>query len=290
MARNIDIGLLRAFATVAETGSMTRASRLLHVTQAAISQQVKRLEELLQVQLIDRSARQLTLTPAGDSVLLHAQRMLGLNDDLWATMTQPPLAGEVRLGVPSDILRPFLPPVLKSFAQSWPGIQVRLVGTATIPLIEKLEAGEIDLTLTTEEDCGPGCESLLEEELVWVGARGGRAWQRTPVPLAFGEPRCTFRSAMTRALRNAGRDWRIVTDNSNCETMLATAEADLAVVAMLPTAVPDHFEVLGPESGLPRLSRFHINLRVPSQGASKLGSALACHIREQFSGRYAQAA
>ena len=57
MARNIDTALLRAFVAVVETGGMTRAGQLLNLTQAAISQQVKRLEDLFQVQLFEREKR-----------------------------------------------------------------------------------------------------------------------------------------------------------------------------------------------------------------------------------------
>ena len=55
MSRNIDVGLLRAFVAVAETGSVTRAAHLLNLTQAAVSQQFKRLEELFGVELFDRA-------------------------------------------------------------------------------------------------------------------------------------------------------------------------------------------------------------------------------------------
>ena len=57
MSRNIDVGLLRAFVAVVETGSVTRAAHLLNLTQAAVSQQLKRLEELFGVELFDRSNR-----------------------------------------------------------------------------------------------------------------------------------------------------------------------------------------------------------------------------------------
>ena len=63
--RDIDVGLLRAFAAVAETGGVTSAARALNLTQAAVSQQIKRLEEFFALGLFDREQRRLALTPTG---------------------------------------------------------------------------------------------------------------------------------------------------------------------------------------------------------------------------------
>ena len=66
MARNIDTALLRAFVGVAETGGMTAAANLLNLTQAAVSQQIKRLEEAFGGELFERDRRGLRLTGAGE--------------------------------------------------------------------------------------------------------------------------------------------------------------------------------------------------------------------------------
>ncbi|MEI9898843.1 MAG: LysR family transcriptional regulator [Hyphomicrobium sp.] len=76
MSRNIDVALLRAFVAVVETGSVTRAAHLLSLTQAAVSQQLKRLEELFGVALFDRSNRALRTSADGERLLPHAQAML----------------------------------------------------------------------------------------------------------------------------------------------------------------------------------------------------------------------
>lgn len=66
MNRDIDIALLRAFTAVVDTGSVTAAARLLNRTQAAVSLQIKRLEDMLGQPLFDREHRRLTLAPAGE--------------------------------------------------------------------------------------------------------------------------------------------------------------------------------------------------------------------------------
>jgi DNA-binding transcriptional LysR family regulator len=132
LKRDIDVGLLRAFAAVAETGGVTSAARLLNLTQAAVSQQIRRLEEFFNLTLFDRQQRRLELTPTGDRLLAYAQRILALNDEIWGVMSSPDFEGEVKLGVPHDIVTPFLPPILKTFNQCWPRVRVTLVCQPTL--------------------------------------------------------------------------------------------------------------------------------------------------------------
>lgn len=290
MARNIDTALLRAFIAVAETGGMTRAGQLLNLTQAAISQQVKRLEEQFQAQLFDRDGRRVNLTAAGTRLLPLAQRMLDMNDQVWGMMTAPDFEGEVRVGVPHDIVQAFMPPILKAFDRAWPRVSVSLIPGPSLQLLENLDRGEIDLTLTTEQNVRPGGEVLLRDELVWIGTRDGRAHLQDPLPITVGHPDCIFRAACLVALANAGRDWRAVVDAGNMLAVYAALEADLAVTALMASTVPEGLVVLPPETGLPALPPFNVNMYLPGAGATEVGQEFAKHIREQFKARYRRAA
>ena len=126
MVRNLDTSLLRAFVAVAETAGMTSAANVLHLTQAAVSQQIKRLEDAFGCELFERDRRGLRLTAAGERLLGRAKRMLALNDEIWAEMTTPDFSGEVRLGIPTDIVHAYLPPILKRFARAYPKVRIVL--------------------------------------------------------------------------------------------------------------------------------------------------------------------
>lgn len=283
--RNIDVALARAFVATAETGGMTAAGRLLNLTQGAVSQQIKRLEDLLQKDLFDRERRQLSLTAEGERLLLHARRLIALNDEIWGLMSAPGFEGTVRLGVPADIIRPFLPPILKSFKDAWPKVQLELKCDSSMALREALAAGDIDITLTTESDTPGSAERLLTENLVWIGCRGGKVWYENPLPVGNANPSCTFRAAMLRGLEQAGRDWRIVGPFGH-DVMLAKVEADLAVTALLRSTVPAHLEILGPDSGLPELMPFHLNMYLRTSQSNEIAQELANHIRDQITRRY----
>ena len=101
---------------------------------------------------------------------------------------------------------------------------------------------------------------------------------------------CTFRSAVTKALHEAGVEWRAVSEVSDLGAMTAMVEADLAVMALLASSVPGDFEVVGPESGLPSLPAFSVNLYLSRSEASSATREFARYLREDLLARTRQAA
>ncbi len=287
MARDLDISLLRAFIAVAETGSVTAAARLLNRTQAAVSQQLKRLEEQLGADLFMREHKRITLATAGDQLLAHARDLVALNDRVWQDMTTPTHAGEINLGIPIDIVPTYAPAILRRFAMSYPQVQVRLVTKNSQELIELLDAGELDLTLTTElSPSRDGGEILRRDQLVWVVAVEGDAHLRRPLPLAIGGRTCRFRPVVLDALRSAHIDWRFVLEVSNQEAVNATVAAGLSISALLADSLPPGLRIVDSASDLPPLPEFGINLYLPRAGASDLAGALADEVRRAFAMRF----
>ncbi|HCH23181.1 MAG TPA: LysR family transcriptional regulator, partial [Oceanospirillaceae bacterium] len=152
--RNLDIATLRSFVTIAETGSMTRSATRLFLTQSAISMQIKRLEMSLDMVLFERSSGGMLLTSAGEQLLQYAKQMLNLNDEVIGRLTAPEFEGEIRLGVPDDIIFPRLPDILKQFARDYPRVKVKLTVDQSKALRKQYEKGQQDLILTTEFKVG----------------------------------------------------------------------------------------------------------------------------------------
>ena len=288
MSRNIDVSLLRAFVAVVETGSVTRAAHLLSLTQAAVSQQLKRLEELFGVELFDRSNRTLRTTADGDRLLPHAQTMLTMNDTVWGLMSKPHYEGELRVGVPHDVVEPNIPPVLKRFDRAWPRVHVTLTSGITAELLAALDEGELDVVLSTLPSTPKGAELLLRDPLVWVGARNGQAHLRQPLPVSFGSPNCAFRASAIAALAAAKRDWRPVCEASVHDAVKATVYADTAVAPMLLSTVPADLMALQTEDGLPTLPPFCINMHVRERGRSAIADEFASFVRQEFASRYGE--
>ncbi|MCK0096368.1 LysR family transcriptional regulator [Yoonia sp. F2084L] len=259
MARNLDLTALRSFVAVSDAGGVTRAAGMLNLTQSAVSMQLKRLEESLDVALLDRSARTIALTPAGEQLLGYARSMLKINDEILNKLTATEFEGELKLGVPHDIIYPVVPAVLKRFAADFPRMQVRLISAPTRKLLDMFGRGEVDLILTTEETCGPGGQVLVELPLLWIGALDGQAWRKQPLPVAFCG-NCIFRSGVLQALNGRGINWTMAVDSELDNAVEAAVSADLAVHVALKGSLPPHTEVIDHGGLLPALKPQNINL------------------------------
>ena len=281
MRRNLDMTALRSFVAVADMGGVTRAATMLNLTQSAVSMQLKRLEESLDVPLLDRSARRIALTPAGERLAVFGRRIINLNDEIFAEMRDDAYEGVITLGVPHDIVYPAIPRILKTFAGDFPRMRVQLLSEGTFRLKELFEEGRCDLILTTEDHVDPGGETLIEKPMVWYGAPGGSAWQRRPLPLA-SEIDCQFRRSIQKALDDADIPWEMAVDSTATRTIEATIAADYALFAQIEgTAAPQLAEV--PHGGaLPSVGTKLINLYLAPTG----GNAVRDHLADLVRGAY----
>lgn len=285
--RSLDIDLIRTFVTVADRASMTEAAKQRHLTQSAVSQQVARLEAQLGRQLFVRARGGLSLTAAGAQMLAKARQLLQLNDQIWDEMTGRRIEGPLRLGVPYDLVGATLTPALKSFAEAHPAVELSLYCRASPQLLVALAEGAVDIALVEElPSAAGGGECLRIEPLVWVGARGGSAWRKRPLPVSLVAETCAFRPAIIGALggvaSGAGTEWRTVFEGGNIEATMATVRSDLAVSAWLASTVPAELQILGPGEALPELPPFAINLYLPEQNVLPAAKAMAGHIRESL--------
>lgn len=260
MQRDVDVGIIRAFLTVAETGSVTGSARRLNRSQGAVSQQIKRLEQLSGKLMFSRAGQRMVLTAEGKNLLAAAAHFVSANDQIWAALRLPAIHGEVRFGAPYDIIGSYAPAILRRFGRAFPAIRVTLVCKDSALLLSDLKAGGLDLALTTELGCGTGGETLRHDQLVWVGARGGNAHSRHPLPVSLGAESCVFRPVAIAALRKARRTWQIACEVSNMEPVRATLEADLAIAPMLHHSIPESLAPLPDNARLPRLPVFRVNL------------------------------
>lgn len=261
MPRNLDLTALRSFVAVADAGGVTRAASALNLTQSAVSMQVKRLEDALGLSLLDRAGRGVKLTAAGEQVASYARRMLDLNDEVYARLTDRAFEGEIRLGVPADIVYPHIPQLLQRFHAEYPRMKVQLTSSLTRVLKQKFADGGLDIILTTEDAPGTGAETLRMLPLLWFGAPGGSVWRDRPVRLAF-EHVCIFRESVQAALDGAGIPWELAVESESFRTIEASVSADLAVTALLQGAAPAYLQPIPHGGDLPDLPSSQINLYI----------------------------
>ena len=280
----LELDLLNTLVAIAETGSFSAAAQAVFRTPSAISMQVKRMEDLLGKPVFVRDSRSVSLTADGAFLLEHARRMLAMNREAVARFVQPDLKGVVRLGATDDVAERFLPPMLRRFADSHPGVTVNVAVADSVGLREDLNAGRLDIALVVgkaENDNGFAAEILMTEQLVWAACRGGTAASREPLPVSVWEEGCAWRIAGLDGLDAQKRPWRIAFQSAHISGQKAAILADLAV-APLPAATLGGDIVEAPvKYGLPRLPKYALGLVVRTDPTPAIEAA-ADHLRASF--------
>jgi len=257
--RNLDITTLRSFIAVADAGGVTRAASFLNLTQSAVSMQIKRLEESLDLRLLDRRGRGVALTSAGEQLLAYARRIVDLNDEVYGKLPNTTWEGEIILGVPHDIIYPAIPNVMKAMQRDFPRVKVQLFSSYSSDLKEKFARGEVDVILTTETTPDRAAEILMNVPLRWYGAPGGQAWKVSPLPVAFCN-HCSFRPVALRKLEQDGAAWDLVLSSDSDRAIEVAVSADLAITSVLEGHEPPQFEAIPNCAELPDLGQQSVAL------------------------------
>ncbi len=281
----IDPELLRAFQLIADGHSFTQAADQLGRTQSAVSMQIKRLEEILGQTVLSRGrGGGITLTPHGRYLLGRARQILALNDEVITTFRAPPISGIVRLGTPDDYALSHIPGVLRRFAETHPAVQVDVLCSSSADLVERLKAGELDLTLVSDGNQPRNWPSvsLWRGPLSWITSTRYAPHRQDPLPLALAHEECGWRTAAQEALNKAGIRYRIAYLSGTQVGTHAPVLAGLAVTVSALTVLPEGVRAMRPEEGLPKLPGFGIVMLKGRSAAQPVTDALAAHIEERF--------
>jgi len=209
---------LQVFHAVAGTSSFTRAAEALHMTQPAVTHQVRQLEEELGTRLFDRANNRIALTEAGEEVRAYASRILGLYADMQESVKA--LTGErtglVTLGASTTVAEYMLPELLGEFRRHFPEVRIRLRVANTDAVVAMVADSAIDLGVVegAVEDGRLLVEECRRDELqVVVPPDHPLAARDTvtpadllPWPILFREDGSGTRSVIERYLESHGID------------------------------------------------------------------------------------
>jgi DNA-binding transcriptional LysR family regulator len=259
MQLDLEPDLLRSFLAVAETESFTQAAGRLNRVQSAVSSQIMKLEDIVGQKLFARGrGRGVALTPAGDSLIGYARRILALNAEALAELGPKALSGPLSLGTTDTYAQCYLPPVLTLFAQANPKVQLEVRSAASRALLAALDSGALDLALVTRQPDRDDGLLLRREALVWVAARGHEPQKKDPLPLAFMPQGCAFRATGLPALDRSGRAWRMAFSSEGPAGVRAAVTAGLAVTVLPRSTLGPALEDLTGSAGFPALPSIDI--------------------------------
>lgn len=151
---NVDLELYRVFYVVAKNKHMTKASEELHISQPAISQSIKKLEEQLGGILFLRSNKGMQLTEEGKMVYEYVKGALTLinNAENEFTSFKTLSKGEIKIGCSTTLTKLILIDVLKKFHKEYPNININITNDLTSNLIKKLKIGKLDFVIFNESN------------------------------------------------------------------------------------------------------------------------------------------
>ncbi|MCK0197031.1 LysR substrate-binding domain-containing protein [Ancylobacter sp. 6x-1] len=276
----LDIDQLRTFMAIAESGSFTKASEVVHKTQSAVSMQMKRLEERVGKPIFTRDGRASKLTDEGERLLDYARRIVKLNMEAVASLANAELSGRVRLGVPDDYADRYLPEIMARFSNTHPNVELTVVCDPSTDLMDRIDTGDLDLAIITDCDNYHRSETeiIRREQLLWVGSIRHALHLEPTVPLALGRQSCNWRQEAIKELQSLGKPFRILYTSSNSTAVSAAVLSGLAISVLPESGLRPGMRVLGPADGFPPLPPCRIGLLRNRHEPSALADALANHV------------
>lgn len=237
-----DPRLLRAFVTIIEAGSFTLAAERLHMTQSTVSQQLARLEQAVGKQLIDRNARPLQLTSAGEYLISYARRILALQQEAQNVLGDPTGTIPIHIGLPEDIMNTDMALALSAFSKQHRSIRLDVTAGLSRDLMEGYRNGQFDLVIVKETLASADHHATFPEEMAWFESidHGGN-WS-DPIPLVTFPQGGLYREDMFERIERERRHWYITFTSNSLASVLVGVETGLGL-SLLPVATTKGYRV-----------------------------------------------
>jgi len=244
---DLNLRHVRAFLAVADLASFTRAAEKLHLSQPALTVQIRKLEQALDTRLLDRSTREVALTHAGRDLLPALQRALEDVDAIRANACQLNAGkrGVVRIAALPSLAAGLLPNAILDCRRDNPELRFVVKDAIATQVSELVLREEVDLGLTGGEGLDAHLECLHEshDELCLVFPRGHPIGERRRIgvaelaelPLVLTAPGTSVRALVDAAFRDAGQPLRVACETTYMMTAVAMVRAGLGL-SILPAA------------------------------------------------------
>ena len=238
----MEIRQLRAFVAIAESGTFTAGALRVHVTQAAISMQIRQLETEIGAKVFVRAPRHVILTEAGEQLLRRARHILREHDAALDEIAELAGAerGRLRIGSASAmVLTEQLPSILKELRKQHPAADISVTSGTSEVLVDQILAGEVDVAFVSlpVDVRGIKTERLSEDQLVAIASPHHRlAKQRTISAytlagerLILGERGGNTRRLIDQFFAQAGVSLRVAMELSRQQAIKRMVEEDMGV-------------------------------------------------------------
>jgi DNA-binding transcriptional LysR family regulator len=274
--QNIPTDLLRTLAAVVDLRSFTKAAQLLGITQPAVSAKIKRLQTLLDYEVLDKSAPGVSLTKRGEQVLEQARQLLSINDKILKIRDGGPVSRPLRVGIPGEYSGSRIPATLARFRLRWPDVGFIVSTGPSDGMLQDLKLGNLDVVIAvTDREPLVQPRHLWMRQAVWVRSPATRIDSDSPVPLvSYGED-CACQRVAVAALRNAGRECKLVFTSVSLTSLAAAVGAGFGVMVIPRGRALRNDLYIWEDAPLPSLPQIYCGIYVREGGDHEASEELA---------------
>jgi DNA-binding transcriptional LysR family regulator len=286
--RRLDLDLLQTLVTVADVGSLSAAAPRLFRSQSAISEQIRKLEEMCGVPLLSRGKKGASLTPAGERLLTHARKLLALNDIAYQDMQGVLLAGDLRLAI-TDYFRPtVIAGILKRLRAQYPRLRLHVSIRKSALIEQDAGAHDFDIGLSMRiledparqalDDRKDGRLRLRRESLSWVADPTVTMDSSARLPLLVLPETCSMQRFIVKTLDAHDVPYVVTHSASGVGGLHLALLAGLGVSCLNASAIPSGISRFDGGLKLPPLPEVEFSLLPPRPGEM----ALVTEVREML--------
>ncbi|MFL0803823.1 MAG: LysR family transcriptional regulator [Agarilytica sp.] len=284
---DINLELIRCFTMVAECHSFTEAGERLHKSQSAVSIRIKKLEDILGRQLLQRTSRSVALSDHGERFLPYAMRLLHLNEEAIGALQAPDLSGRLRIGLVEYFAAQRLPGLIAELKRKFPAVELQFTLALSSELFRLLDNSEVDVIIAKDDGSRSGGIAVLEEQMHWVSAVQSEHHDYSssdPLPLCLMPEPCVYRHFALQTLDGNMRSWREVVTSGSVLGLQQVILAGLGLGVMGASCVLPEMDVLSPQNGLPPLPKITLSLFGPHKEKSQLIDPIMSHLCHRIEG------
>lgn len=279
---NIGPELLRTFLAIVDTRSFTKTAQSLGISQPTVSGHIKRLQEQLETDLLDRSVPGVRLTEQGEIVASYARQILAAHDELFERIERGrSTISRLRIGIPYELRCAAVVPALASFRAEYPQVQFDIHRDVSDNLLRLVHLGQLDLSVAvTIFEPGVKALSHWREPMYWVALPNMIAATQRPVPIIAHSPGSVSREIMTSALSEAGIDYQVVISAEHISGIVAGVGAGLGFSVLPRSHVTRPLVEVQDGAGLPKLREAFWGIYLSDATQSEPVERLATQIAE----------
>ncbi|WP_420547596.1 LysR family transcriptional regulator [Curvivirga sp.] len=252
MSRRLEIDSLRTLQFVVRYGGVTRAAEMMGLSQSAVSHKLRRMEEAIEANLLNRKAGAAILTETGERLLAYADRILNLHDEALMTLSRRSLSGKIRLGLSEDVLEG-LSQILGRFSRHFSEVSVHTQIGPSLLLAKDLEEGSIDLAVLQMFKSDMKSKDILLEDLNihWVKSKDFILDESKPIPLMTFDKHCFYKRWVMENGLTENHDFNIVLECPSIAGMVSAIRSGMGVSLLSEKHITSDMDILDDVFGQP---------------------------------------